>query len=107
MLERREYAAYLVDGQGERRVLLLEHQVQRVEERPGDVPVEVVGLQVERVRVGQQVGQTVGDRLPVVLGDADVDVAALERHVRLLDPMPFSSTCSNAGHPSGCSPASG
>ena len=35
-------------------VLLLEHEMQRLEHRPGDVPVEVVGLEIKRVGIGQQ-----------------------------------------------------
>ena len=42
-------------------VLAHEHQVQRVEHRPGDVPVEVVRHQVERVAVGEQGGKSLRD----------------------------------------------
>ena len=42
-------------------VLAHEHQVQGVELRPGDVPVEVVRHQVERVAVGEQAGQALRD----------------------------------------------
>jgi hypothetical protein len=38
-------------------VLRHEHRVQRGEHRAGHVPVEVVGGQVQRVGVGQQLGQ--------------------------------------------------
>jgi hypothetical protein len=43
-------------------VLGHEHRVQRVEHGPGDVPVEVVRRQVQRVGVGQQAGQATGRR---------------------------------------------
>src|SRR5690606_33712013 len=46
----------------------------------GDVPVVVVGLQVERVAVSQQAGQALGDGGPVVGADADVD-ARVDRGV--------------------------
>src|SRR5690606_34962176 len=58
-------------------VLLLEHDVQGVEHRPGHVPVEVVGLEVERVGVGQELRQLGGDLPAVLRGDADVDGLAL------------------------------
>ncbi|MGC3944182.1 MAG: hypothetical protein QM762_06595 [Chryseolinea sp.] len=45
---------------------LHEHQVQGVEHRTGHVPVEVVGLQIQRVGVGQQLGQAVGDLFTVL-----------------------------------------
>jgi hypothetical protein len=54
-------------------VLRHEHQVQAVELRPGDVPVEVVRHQVERVAVGQQAGE------------------ALAMAARSLSEMPMSS----------------
>ena len=50
-----------VDGEGELVVLRLEHEVQCLEHRAGDVPVVVVGLEIQRVGVGEQPGQTVGD----------------------------------------------
>ena len=43
-------------------VLGHEHGVQAVEHRSRDVPVEVVGRQVQRVGLGQQLGQAGGDR---------------------------------------------
>src|SRR5690606_12764769 len=55
-------------------VLRLEHQVQRLEHGPGDVPVEVVGLQVERVGIGEEPAETLCDLEAVVLGNADVDL---------------------------------
>ena len=63
-----------IDRQGQLRVVLLEHQVERLEHRAGDVPVEVVGLQVQRVAVGQKFGELVGELLPIPLGDANVYV---------------------------------
>ncbi len=41
---------------------------------PGDVPVEVVGLQVQGVGVRQQAGQAFGDGCAVLFGDADIDL---------------------------------
>src|SRR5690606_12966511 len=64
----------LVHRQRQFVVLRLEHGVQGVEHRPGDVPMEVVSLQVEGVGVGQQAGQAFGDGRPVRLGNADVDI---------------------------------
>ena len=54
-------------------VLPHEHQVQGVEHRPFDVPVEVVRHQVEGVAVGEQARQALGDFRPVAGGNADVD----------------------------------
>ena len=48
----------LVHRQGEFRVLRFEHEMQRIEHRAGDVPVKVVGLEIERVTVGEQPRQT-------------------------------------------------
>jgi hypothetical protein len=62
-----------VDRQPEFVVLLLEHQVQRVEHRAGDVPVVVVRLQVQRVGVGEEPTELRGDLEAGLLGDADVD----------------------------------
>ena len=58
-------------------VLRHEHQVQAVELRAGDVPVEVVRHQVQRVAVGQQRGQPLHDLLAIAGADADVDRTAL------------------------------
>jgi hypothetical protein len=55
-------------------VLPHEHQVQGVEHRPGHVPVEVVRHQVERVAVGQQARQALGDGCAVLVGNADVEL---------------------------------
>ncbi|MNE57050.1 hypothetical protein D3C80_1519960 [compost metagenome] len=46
----------LVDRQCQFGVLPFEHQVQGVEHRAGDVPVKIVGLQVQGVSVGEQAG---------------------------------------------------
>ncbi len=54
-------------------VLPHEHQVQGVEHRAGDVPVEIVRHQVERVAVGEQVRQALGDPGAIGVGNADVD----------------------------------
>jgi hypothetical protein len=46
--------------------------VQGVEHRPGDVPVEIVGFQVQRVSVSQQPGKAMGNVLTVLFVDADI-----------------------------------
>jgi hypothetical protein len=53
MAERADALGHGVDRVPELGVLRHEHQVQRVEHRPGHVPVEVVGRQVQRVGVGE------------------------------------------------------
>ena len=63
----------LVHGGGQFGVLGLEHGVQRVELRAGDVPVVVVGLQVQAVGVCQQFGQALGHGFTLLVGHADVD----------------------------------
>ncbi|MEI2695164.1 MAG: hypothetical protein V9E90_08850 [Saprospiraceae bacterium] len=70
-------------------VLAHEHQVQGVEHRPGDVPVEVVRHQVERVAVGQQAGQALGDGGAVLVGDADVELGDFDGFVRFHDDSSF------------------
>ncbi len=54
--------------------LRLEHQMQRIEHRTRHVPVKVMGLQIQRVRIGEQMRQPVCDLLPVLVADTDVDV---------------------------------
>ena len=54
-------------------VLAHEHQVQAVEVRTGDVPVEVVRHQVERIAVGEQGGKSLRDFLALAGADTDVD----------------------------------
>src|SRR5690606_5678212 len=73
MAERPDPLRDLVDGGRELRVLLLEHRVKRVEQRPGDVPVIVVGLQIERVRVREEARQTFGDLRPILRRNPYVD----------------------------------
>ena len=51
--------------------------MQRRELWPRDVPVVVVGLQIERVTVSQQARQTPGNGRAIVVVDADVDFHAL------------------------------
>ena len=51
----------------------LEHQIQGVEHRASDVPVVVVRLEMERVGIGEQKRQTVGDFLAILVGDSDVN----------------------------------
>ena len=63
-----------IDGRREFGVLRLEHQMQRVEHRARHVPVEVVGLQVQRVRIGEQTREPVRDLLAILVADTDIDV---------------------------------
>ena len=62
-----------VEGGPEFGVLPHEHQVQGVEHRPGDIPVEAMGLGVEHGGIGQHLAQPLGDLLALGCGDADVD----------------------------------
>ena len=73
MAQRADALGDRIDRVPELRVLGHEHRMQRVEHRPGDVPVEIVGLEIERVGVGQKVAQTVGNLLAVRFLDADRD----------------------------------
>src|ERR1041385_5390686 len=63
----------LIHGLGELGVLRLEHEMQRVEHGPGDVPMIIVGLQIERVAVGQEAGETVGDGSAAAVVDSNVN----------------------------------
>jgi len=54
-------------------VLLLEHHMQRVEHRAGDVPVEIVGLEIEGVGVGEKAREFGGDGAAGRFGEADID----------------------------------
>ncbi|CAM2144637.1 hypothetical protein PT2222_160110 [Paraburkholderia tropica] len=63
-----------VDGQRQFVVLPFEHQVQRIEHRTRDVPVEVVRLQIQRVGVREQARKTVRDLLAILVADADIHV---------------------------------
>ncbi|MOA30430.1 hypothetical protein D3C78_1515210 [compost metagenome] len=51
--------------------------MQGVEHRAGDVPVEVVGFQIQGVGVREQAGQAFGNGGAVLFVDADVDFHAL------------------------------
>ena len=64
----------LVNRRRQFRVLCLEHLVQRIEHRPGHVPVEVVRLQVERVRIGQQARQPLSDGFAVIIAYTNLDL---------------------------------
>lgn len=66
-----------VHGQPELVVLLLEHQMQRVEHGSSDVPVEIVRLQIERVSIGQQPGQAIGDARTILAADANIDFSGV------------------------------
>ncbi len=67
-----------IDGDGEFGVLRLEHEVQRLEHRPGHVPVVVVRLQVQRVGIGEQASESAGDGCPFGWVDPDVDVVDVD-----------------------------
>jgi len=58
-------------------VLGHEHQVQAVEVGSRNVPVEVMGHQVQRVAVGQQSGEPRRDLFALAGADADADVGFL------------------------------
>ncbi|GIX32204.1 MAG: hypothetical protein KatS3mg125_0160 [Lysobacterales bacterium] len=66
----------LVHRHGELVVLLLEQEVQRLEHRSGDVPMEIVGLEVQGVGVGEEPGQPLGDAGAILFADADIDGTA-------------------------------
>jgi hypothetical protein len=80
MAERADPLGDRIDRVPELGVLRHEHQVQRVEHRPGDVPVEVVRRQVERVGVGEQLRQAADDGGTVGVVDADVDAGSGRGH---------------------------
>ena len=63
----------IVDRHAQFRVLGHEHGVKRIELRPGHVPVEIVGLEVQGVGVGQDFAQTISDRAPICFRNADID----------------------------------
>lgn len=69
-----------VDGKRELVVLRLEHHVQRLEHRAGDVPVEVGRLEVHGVRLGEKAREALGDLQPLFRGDADVDLGNRGSH---------------------------
>jgi len=48
--------------------------MQRVEHRAGDVPVVIMGLQIERVAVSQQLGKPARDLGAILVADADIDI---------------------------------
>jgi hypothetical protein len=60
-------------------VLLHEHLVKRLEHRTFDVPVEVVRLEIDDVRVGEQARQALGDRGAVFSRDSSVHGQELRR----------------------------
>jgi len=62
-----------IDGDRHLGVVGLEHHVQGLEHGAGDVPVKVVGLQIERVGVGEETGKPRRDVGAVCFTDADVD----------------------------------
>ena len=74
----------LVGGGEDRGGLLVEQQVVVAEMRPADVPVEILGLEIEREGIGQDAVQrlgNLGDRLVVEVGrgvEFGRGVAALE-----------------------------
>ena len=58
-------------------VLVHEHQVQRVEHRPGHIPVEAMGFAVQHVGICEQAAEFSSDLFPLCAGDADVDSRAV------------------------------
>jgi len=62
----------LIDRKGEFVVLLLKHQMQRIEHRPGHVPVKVVGFQAKRIGVSEHARQAF--RNPGARAFVDTDV---------------------------------
>ncbi len=62
-----------VGGEPQFVVLRLEYQVQGVEHRTGDVSMEGVRIQVQRIGVRKQFGERFRDALAVVAGNADVN----------------------------------
>lgn len=61
-----------VEGIPQLGVLVHEHHVQCVEHGAGHIPVEIVCLQVQRERVGEQARQPFGNFLAILLGDSDI-----------------------------------
>ena len=55
-------------------VLLHEHQVQRVEYRPSDIPVEAMGFPVQHIGIRQKPAESICDGAALLLREADVDV---------------------------------
>jgi hypothetical protein len=53
-------------------VLSFEHQMERLKHRSGDVPVEVMRLEVERVSIGKQSRQSLRDFGPVGFFDSNI-----------------------------------
>ena len=45
-----------IDGEGELVVLRLEHQMQRLEHRARDIPMEIMRFEIERIGIGQHLG---------------------------------------------------
>jgi len=84
-----------VDGERQFGVLHLEHGMQGLEHRTGDVPMKVVGLQVEAVAVGQQPREPRGNLLAVLVVDANVDLHAslLSGKWTLSRPAQCPATC--------------
>ena len=66
----------LIHRQGELVVVRLEHQVQCLEHRPGDVPVEVVCLQIQRVRIRKDSRQAARNLFTLRSLDTNVDLHA-------------------------------
>ena len=51
--------------------------MQRIELRSRDVPVEIVGGEVEREGIGEQSIEPAGNAFAILFGDADSDVPCL------------------------------
>ena len=63
----------LIHGERKLVVLLFEHQMQRIEHGPFDVPVIVVRLEIKRVAVCKHARKAIGDGPPVCFRNPDVD----------------------------------
>src|SRR5437762_1238375 len=63
-----------INGAGEFIVLFFEHFMQRMEIRAGDVPVKILGFQIQGIRICQKVHEFIGYFLSMavlVLGQGD------------------------------------
>ena len=56
-----------INGGRELRILLFKHLMQRIEHRARNVPMEVMGLQIKRVAVCQQIGEPIRNSEAVLL----------------------------------------
>ncbi|MNH31277.1 hypothetical protein D3C79_916240 [compost metagenome] len=59
--------------------------MQGTERRAGDIPVEVVGLQIKYISIRQQARQTLDDGLAIFFADTDIDCHAVPLCLVLAD----------------------